>query len=258
MALPRLITKSKDDGYSPVVSSPLNPESCYQTPTFQQYKTQRRITLAGRPTSKQRSPTQLLMRNKAAMAFHHHAIAVSQSRGHHDLWAASGDIGAGRRRPSSHLVHFGAEGRTLRCPTKISGRNNISSTINTSPPKQAIFPAPVGVSFDSLISSSVCDEDDDDFEMEEEDKVHLLTLQVDGDDFTVDFSGVTIDRMPTRNRTTTMTTTTARAVLMPRPRTIRDVLATPGRMLAGLVVVCCLLLLFFVKIQALFSNWFMR
>ncbi|KAH8847341.1 hypothetical protein MCOR27_005223 [Pyricularia oryzae] len=252
MALARLITKSKDDDYSPVVSSPLNPESCYQSQMCQQYKPQRKITLAGRPTSKQRSPTQLLMRNKAALAFHHHAIAVSQSRGYHDLWADSGDIGFGRRRSSSRLVHLGSEGRTLRSPTKIAGRNTSRSTVTPSPPKQAIFPAPVGVSFDSIINSSGYD-DDDDFETEEEDKVHLLTLQVNGDDFRVDFSGVTIDRM-----TTTTTTTTTMPMLMPRPRTIWDLWATPGRMLCGLVVVCCLLLLFFVKVQALFSSWFMR
>ncbi|TLS30907.1 hypothetical protein PpBr36_02872 [Pyricularia pennisetigena] len=250
MALARLIPKSKDDDYSPVVSSPLNPESCYQAQMCQQYKTQRRITLAGRPTSKQRSPTQLLMRNKAAVAFHHHAIAVSQSRGHHDLWAVSGDIGAGRR-PSSNLLHVGKQGRTLRCPTKISGRNYSSSTVTPSHPKHAIFPAPVGVSFDSIISSSVGDGDDNVFETEEEEKVHLLTLQVNGDDFRVDFSGVTIDPM------TTMTTT-ATTVLMQRPRTIRDLWSTPGRMLGGAAAVCCLLLLFFVKIEALFSNWFMQ
>ncbi|TLD30438.1 hypothetical protein PspLS_02872 [Pyricularia sp. CBS 133598] len=250
MALARIMPKAKDDDYSPVVSSPLNPESCYQSQLCQQYKSQRKITLAGRPTSKQRSPTQLLMRNKAAVAFHHHAIAVSQSRGHHDLWAASGDIGSGRRRSSSHLVHLGSEGRTLRCPTKIAGRNNSRSTVAPSPPKQAIFPAPVGVSFDSIVNSTLVDndDDDDDFETEQEDKVHLLTLQVNGDDFRVDFSGVTIDRM---------TTTSTTAVLMPRPKTIRELWATPGRLLAGAVVASCLLLLFFVKIQALFSNWFM-
>ncbi|KAL8381660.1 hypothetical protein RB595_005781 [Gaeumannomyces hyphopodioides] len=70
----------KGGGYMPVVPSPLNPAICDSIQSEQQIHRRRRIRIAGKTAFKQ-SPTEMLLRYKAAVAFQDHSAAVERTRG---------------------------------------------------------------------------------------------------------------------------------------------------------------------------------
>ncbi|KLU81999.1 hypothetical protein MAPG_01079 [Magnaporthiopsis poae ATCC 64411] len=88
----------KGGGYVPVVPSPLNPTVCDSTDSNQQNHRRRRIRVVGRTGSKQ-SPTEMLLRYKAAVAFHDHSAAIERMREYEarqaldSEYSVAGDLG---------------------------------------------------------------------------------------------------------------------------------------------------------------------
>ncbi|EJT78655.1 hypothetical protein GGTG_03754 [Gaeumannomyces tritici R3-111a-1] len=253
-------------GYTPAVPSPLNPAICDSIQPKQQSHRRRRIRIAGKTGFKQ-SPTEMLLRYKAAVAFQDHSAAIERTRElevRQDLDSECSDAGDLGVRGSSDLYSSKSDKpEAARLPTN-GGRQDRSRSGQCS---ARYAPVPRDSDVADLVlrvvtSGPKCRDPGSNLQ-KGDDKTTCTTTSSsnktpalkptgaaldDGkgqtdvvSEFLVDLSGVTIDTLTT-------------AVFMEQRRTFLA-WVTPGRMFSLLALISILFVLVFIRLQALSARY---
>lgn len=252
----------------PVVPSPLNPTISDSTQSKQQIHRRRRIRIAGKAGFKQ-SPTEMLLRYKAAVAFQDHSAAVERTRelearraldnecsatgdlgvrGASDLCGSmSGKLEAERRLPTSggRQERWRSSGQSSARYAPVPRESDVADLVLRVVASGPKFRDP-GSNLSKADGKTTCTttSSNNTTATSKPTRFVLGDGKVETDavnEFLVDLSGVTIDTLTT-------------AVFMEQRRTFLA-WVTPGRMFWLLALISILFVLVFIRLQALSARY---
>lgn len=253
----------------PIVPSPLNPTVCDSAESNQQNHRRRRIRVVGRTGSKQ-SPTEMLLRYKAAVAFHDHSAAIERMREHEarqaldSEYSTAGDLGlSGTDNPcasesgkpaAARLSTSGNRQGGPRSSTRSSARYapvpkdpdvaDLFLRVVASGPKCRDLGSNLPKGDNKTICTTTSSTTTTTTPVSKPTRAALSDGKAETDvvsEFLVDFSGVTIDILTT-------------AVFIEQRRTFLA-WVTPGRMFWLLALISILFVLVFFRLQALSARY---